>query len=170
MQLELIESTKKGDRVWTPDWVVQDMVQHFKPTGTILEPFKGAGAFLRCLPAAAWCEIDEGRDFFKFCTQVDWVMTNPPFSIMRDCWRHAARIAEHIVFLVPLRNFFAADGFMREIFAYGGMPECRIYGTGGKLGFPMGNCIGAIHTQRGYGGDMRWSIAKLQEPQPGEQK
>jgi hypothetical protein len=40
------------------------------------------------------------------------------------------------------------------------MPEIRLYGTGGTLGFPMGNAVGAIHCQRGYSGPTQWSYAQ----------
>lgn len=158
-QFELIQSTKKGDVVYTPDWAALDMVKHFAPSGRVLEPFKGGGVFLKFIPNAEWCEAAEGRDFFKWTEHVDWIITNPPYSILRECWRHASRVADHIVFLVPIRNFFGSDGFMRELHAWGGLPECRIYGTGTRLGFPFGNCVAAIYTQRGYRGDMRWSYA-----------
>ena len=156
-QFELIPSKQLGDRVFTPDWAAEDMVRHFRPAGRILEPFKGRGVFLQFMPGAAWCEVDEGRDFFQWRDKVDWIVTNPPYSLMRECWRHAATVADNIVFLLPIRNFFSADGFMREVHAYGGLREIRIYGSGGKLGFPMGNCVGAVHCQRAYSGDMRWT-------------
>lgn len=157
-QTELIPSQRLGDTVYTPDWAAADMVRHFNPTGRILEPCKGTGVFLRHMPTAEWCEIEEGRDFFQWRERVDWIVTNPPYSILRDFWRHAARVADNIVFLLPIRNFFSSDGFMREVRAYGGLREIRIYGTGGKLGFPMGNCCGAIHCQRSYRGDIRMSF------------
>lgn len=48
---------KGNDEIYTPDWCVKDMVNHFNPTGTILEPCKGLGAFTDVLPNADWCEI-----------------------------------------------------------------------------------------------------------------
>jgi hypothetical protein len=156
-QFELIPSNKLGDRVFTPDWATEDIVRHFQPKGRILEPFKGDGAFLRYMPDADWCEIDEGRDFFKWTERVDWIVTNPPYSLMRDCWLHAARVSDNVVFLVPIRNFFSSNSFLSAVSVYGGLREIRVYGTGTRLGFPMGNVIGAIHCQRGYLGDMRWT-------------
>ena len=148
---------KRGDRVYTPDWVAADMVQHFAPAGRILEPFRGHGVFTALLPHADWCEIDEGRDFFAWTEPVDWIISNPPYSLTRPCFKHAYTIAEHIVFLVPLRNVFSGYGFVKEIRAFGGMPEIRLYGTGGRLGFPMGNCVGAIYCRRGYTGPTTWT-------------
>ena len=33
--------TKRGDRVYTPEWVARDMLEHFRPSGRILEPCRG---------------------------------------------------------------------------------------------------------------------------------
>ena len=151
------ENEKRGDRVFTPDWCAADMVAHFKPTGRRLEPFLGDGVFLRYMPGIEWCEIDKGRDFFDWREPVDWIVTNPPYSKTRPCFRHAATIADNIVFLVPLRNVFSGYGFVREILDYGGMVAIRVYGTGARLGFPMGNACGAIHFQRGYRGPTTWT-------------
>ena len=37
---------KGNDEIYTPEWCAKDMVQHFSPTGKILEPCKGA-AYIR---------------------------------------------------------------------------------------------------------------------------
>lgn len=133
------------------------MVDYFKPCGAILEPFRGTGVFTSILPNADWCEIDEGIDFFEYTKKVDWIITNPPYSQTRPCFRHAATIADNIVFLVPLRNVFSGYGFVKEIMEYGGIKEIRLYGTGGRLGFPMGNAVGAMYFQRNYSGETRWT-------------
>lgn len=134
-----------------------DMVAHFKPTGRVLEPFRGRGVLTDFIPGALWCERDDGKDFFQWHESVDWIITNPPYSIVRECWTHAAEVADNIVFLMPVRTFFGSDGFIREVDRFGAIHGIRHYGTGGKLGFPMGNLISAIHCQRGYRGSTRIS-------------
>lgn len=153
-------SEKTGDVVYTPSWVVADMVSHFCPVGRVLDPCRGKGAFTDALPGAYWCEITEGRDFFAWTTHVDWALGNPPYSLTRQWFRHSYKIAEHLLYLVPLRNVFSGFGFVREIYDFGGIVEIRHYGTGGSLGFPMGNAVGAFHIQCGYVGDMKTSFAK----------
>jgi hypothetical protein len=148
---------KRGDRVYTPRWVAEDMVRHFQPTGRILEPFRGGGVFMDLMPGADWCEIDDGRDFFEWSEPVDWIVTNPPYSKTRACFAHAAKFARDVVFLLPLRNVFSGFGFIVDIRAFGGIAEIRTYGTGTRLGFPMGNAVGAIHFKRAHAGAMRWS-------------
>ena len=153
------ERRKRGDVVYTPSWCAQDMVQHFGVTGVVLDPCRGKGAFHDLLPdGSPWCEIEEGVDFFDWSAHVDWVIGNPPYSLTRKWFRHSYGIADHLLYLVPLRNVFSGYGFLREIAEYGGIPEIRVYGTGGRLGFPMGNAVGAFHIQRGYVGATQFSF------------
>lgn len=148
-----------GDRISTPAWVAADLVRHFSPTGTVLEPCRGDGAIYRLLPPGSlWCEITDGRDFFDLQTPVDWIVTNPPYSQTRNFMRHAFSLAGHVVLLVPARNVFSGYGTVRSAIGYGAMRDIRWYGTGSKLGFPMGNAIAAIHWQRGYRGDTKQSF------------
>lgn len=143
---------RTGDVVYTPDWVVKDMIDHFRPAGRILDPCRGKGAFTDHLPGADWCEITDGRDFFDWIEPVDWVIGNPPYSLTRPWFKHSYSIAANLLYLVPLRNVFSGYGFLREIAEYGGPKAIRVYGTGGRLGFPMGNAVGALHVQRDYRG------------------
>jgi hypothetical protein len=150
---------KRGDIVYTPDWVARDMVEFFKPTGRILEPCRGSGAFMRFLPTGTdWCEITEGRDFFHWKAPVDWVISNPPYSLTRKWFNHTFAITREFAYLVPLRNVFSGYGFVREIYEWGGIVNLRVYGTGGSVGFPMGNAIGAIHARKAYGGQCTMSF------------
>lgn len=151
-------SEKRGDVVYTPSWCVKDMVDWFAPTGRILDPCRGKGAFTDELPDAEWCEIADGRDFFGWADPVDWVVGNPPYSMTRQWFRHSYMIAENLLYLVPLRNVFSGYGFIREIYEYGGIAGLRVYGTGGRLGFPMGNAVGAMHIRRGYRGGLDVSM------------
>jgi len=153
-------SEKQGDTVYTPAWVASDMCSHFAPSGVVLEPCKGKGVFLDYLPpGTAWCEIAEGRDFFAWTEHVDWSVSNPPYSLTRQWFKHSYKVADNLLYLVPLRNVFSGFGFIREIYDFGGIAAIRMYGTGSTLGFPMGNAVGAMHIQRGYTGDMRFSFA-----------
>lgn len=153
-------SEKRGDVVYTPAWAAKDMVEHFQPSGRILEPCCGEGVFLTYLPPETeWCEITKGRDFFSFKEKVDWVVSNPPYSLTRKWFKHSYLVADNLLYLVPLRNVFSGFGFLKEIDAFGGIKELRLYGTGAALGFPMGNAIGAFHIQAGFKGSTTFSFA-----------
>lgn len=148
-----------GDRVYSPAWVVSDMLGHFRPSGVVLDPCRGKGAFTDQLPPGTpWCEIDDGRDFFAWQQPVDWVVGNPPYSMTRRWFRHSYTIAGNLLYLVPLRNVFSGYGFLREIHGFGGIREIRHYGTGNRLGFPMGNAVGAMHIQKAYRGPAQLSF------------
>lgn len=97
------------DLVMTPPDLAAAVIAHFsdRMAGSVLDPAKGQGAFYDCLPTHLdrhWCEIAEGRDFLDWDRPVDWVMTNPPWSKLRDFTRHAMRLAPNIVWLAPLTN------------------------------------------------------------------
>ena len=55
-----------------------------KAGDSVLEPFKGEGAFYDNLPTFVdkdWTEIEEGRDYKTWIDDVDWVISNPPFKL-----------------------------------------------------------------------------------------
>jgi hypothetical protein len=176
-----VVSERQGDVVLTPPWAAEDMISHFLDSQparssplSVLDAGRGPNRVFHGRLAARpwidarWCEInpewcDPGeapQDFYAFWDQVDWAMGNPPYSQTRKWFSHSYRIAVNLLYLVPLRNVFSGYGFIREIHGFGGIREIRCYGTGGSLGFPMGNAIGAMHVQRGYRGDTRFSFAQ----------
>lgn len=98
--------TKSGnDRVYTPDYLAKSIVERYQPKGRILEPCKGNGVFLKYMPTAEWCEIDNGIDFMDWTDKVDWIITNPPYSKYRDFLRHSFEIANNVVFLQFVNAF-----------------------------------------------------------------
>ena len=156
MQDLLFDSgTLEKDVVYTPDWCARDIVQHFKPTGRVLEPSKGGGAFLKYLPGAEWCEIAEGRDFFRHFERYDWLVGNPPYSCIPKWCRHSFQLADNVVYLIPCRSVFLGPTFVRDLYQWGGIAEMRHYGGGSALGFPMGNAVAAFHFRKDWHGDMK---------------
>ena len=148
-----------GDVVYTPDWVARDMVEFFKPSGRILEPCKGDGVFLKYLPPyTEWCEIQEGRDFFKWVEPVDWVFGNPPYADFSNFMRHTMEVAKNICYLIPANKPFNSGKMLQQWHKWGRVKHMRYYASGGALGFPIGFAIGAIHFQRGYRGPMYTTI------------
>ena len=140
------------DVVMTPDHIAREIVERFQPKGRCLDPCKGDGAFLKHMPGAEWCEIREGRDFFEWTEPVDWIVSNPPYSISNDFTRHAFTVAREIVFLIPINKLFNSDKFTWNVWQWGGVPTIYILGGGADLGFPIGFAVGAIHFSKGYTG------------------
>lgn len=112
---------------------------------------------MRYLPGAEWCEITEGRDFFAWNEQVDWIISNPPYSLFKEWLIHSFDICQNIVYLIPIARFFSAYGLMKDTRKRGWIKHIRVYGTGSRLNFPMGNAMGAIYFKRDWWGDTSWS-------------
>ncbi|WP_052042317.1 helix-turn-helix domain-containing protein [Paracoccus sphaerophysae] len=98
-----------ADRVFTPRDLAGRIVRRFDRhlQGSILDPARGEGAFFDHFPAHLdrhWCELDEGRDFLAWTREVDWIMTNPPFSRLRDFLSHSLQVSRNVVFLMPLSH------------------------------------------------------------------
>lgn len=54
---------------------------------------------------ARWCEIAEGRDFMHWQAPVDWIVTNPPWSMFRNFLVHSMRVTKNIVFLAAFNHY-----------------------------------------------------------------
>jgi hypothetical protein len=145
------------DVVYTPDWIARDMVEYFQPSGRILEPSSGDGAFLKYLPTADWCEIEKGRDFFSCTDHYDWIIGNPPYKIKLEWLRHSMEIGENIVYLFPCNTPYNSSAIMLDMKTWGGLVHMRYYAPGGKIGFPFGYPVGALHFRRDYRGPMATS-------------
>lgn len=92
---------KKGnDVVYTPDKLAAQIVARYKPTGKVLEPCRGGGAFYKTGVYTDWCEILEGKDFFDYGEKVDWIITNPPWGIINKMLTHSFELADDVVFLL----------------------------------------------------------------------
>jgi len=148
-----------NDLVYTKPTLAQRLIGHFHPTGRILDPCRGNGAFYDNLPETRdWCEIRDGRDFLEWNEPVDWVLTNPPWS--KDLYRaiaaHAFDIADNVVLLTRLHN---------AIGTYARHQDWRDRGHGLRevvvlrwedAGFPPeGFVLGAFYWQRWWTGSTK---------------
>lgn len=149
-----IEDKNPNDDVFTPEPIAEKIVKMFQPTGRILEPCKGKGAFMKYLPnGTEWCEITEGRDFFDYKEKVDWLVTNPPYSIFNKFLEHSFEIADNVVFLTPVAKVLKSWGTIMKIKQYGGIKKIWFV-PANRCGFPFGFPCGAFHFQRNYKGSM----------------
>ncbi|WP_139135052.1 hypothetical protein [Magnetovibrio blakemorei] len=94
-----------GDVVYTPVPLAKFLIEYLNPTGRVLDPCRGNGAFYDNFPAGCeklYCEITEGKDFFDFHEPVDWIITNPPYStpVLRAFLTHSFRISNNVAFLI----------------------------------------------------------------------
>ena len=150
------------DIVYTPNYLAQEIVEHYKPTGKLLEPCKGAGAFLQFMPDADWCEIQEGSSFYDYTNKVDWIITNPPWSKIRQFLAHSFSIeAENIVYLCNF-NAFVTRARLRSIYENGyGIKEVYCVDNP-KTNWPQtGFQLAATHIKRGWTGPMEFTNLKV---------
>lgn len=164
------------DEVYTPRWLARKVASHFPVSGLVMEPCLGAGSFAIELAdkpevdRVAVCNLVEplvrlpmtgkvkgkikqaGGDFLQWqpaATQrPDWVMTNPPWSLLLEFLKHSMTVANDVVFLclVPaafqkakLRAAREAGFRMRKIVF---LPEPRTPWP------PAGFALGAVHWSR----------------------
>src|SRR3990167_195186 len=147
-----------SDSVQTPKAVAKWVVEYFAPRGRILEPARGDGNFLCFLPRETeWCEIKSGRDFFQYDGHVDWILTNPPYSIYDLFLNKCFAVAENIVFVCPVAKALKSQKSDRILSNYGGIREIVLMGGGQSLGFAFGFLSGCIHFQREYHGPITLS-------------
>ena len=149
------------DIVMTPEYVAQDIIKHFNPTGRILDPSRGEGAFYDNYPTdnKDWCELGEGKDFLTYSEKVDWIITNPPWSLMQKFLEHGMKIADNIVYLTTINHYTTKKRIrdMRENnFA---IKEIYCVNTPSKPWPQLGFQLAAVHTQRDYDGGIVMSYS-----------
>lgn len=152
--------TVDTDKVYTPENIAKLIISKFNLSGKVLDPFKGKGAFYNNYPETVkkdWCEIDEGKDFFEYKEHVDWIISNPPYSIYDEVMNHSFEIADNIVYLVPLNKIVSSLGRVKKIKEFGGVPYIYIIGAS-RCGFPFGFPCCAIYVKRGYKGETKIEI------------
>lgn len=149
-----------NDCIATPGWVADDMIDFFRPKGRVLDPCMGDGVFFDRIEGCEWCEILRDRDFFDETPYFDCVIGNPPYSAIRKFALHGMSISDRVILLIPVWKAFNALGLMKAAEIYGGISHIRTYGGGGRLGFPMGNAIGAVEWSKGHKRGTTYSFYK----------
>ena len=67
MQLNPNKNTPDKDLVYTPESLAITIINYFKPTGLVLDPSRGDGAFYNNFDTERdWCELAEGKDFLEY--------------------------------------------------------------------------------------------------------
>lgn len=148
---------KPNDLVFTPEKVAKQIIALYdlKTGETVLDAFAGENVFYNNYPNYVnkeWCEINKGVDFFDYTKNVDWIITNPPYSIFDEVMEHSYTIADNIVYLIPLSKLFSSMGRIRKVLNYGNIKSIHLI-TASKCGFPFGFPACVVHIKKGYTGD-----------------
>ena len=149
----------ESDNVMTPTHIAEAIVERYKPKGFVLEPARGTGNIFNELKKPKdWCEINQNRDFFDYNKKVDWIITNPPYSIYDLFLEHCFEVADNVVLLVPIAKAFKSMRVEKMVSEYGGLKEIWLMGSGTKCGFAFGFPTGCLYYKRGYKGDIKYVI------------
>ena len=139
------------DLVYTTPSVAAAIVARYGPTGRVLDPCEGGGAFSSLIPGCLTCEITKGIDFFAWNEPVDWIVGNPPYSILNEWLAHSFTLARDIVYLLPIAKVFGSRARLKAVSDFG-LVDVWAPWTGRDIGFPFGWACGAVHMQRGHKG------------------
>lgn len=145
-----LNGNKPNDDIMTPIEISRMIIDKFLLYGTILDPFKGTGSFYDNYPKEIkkdWCEIKQNKDFFLYNEHIDWIISNPPYSILDEVLEHSFEIADNIVYLVPLSKIVSSMGRIKKIKKYGGVPYIFIL-SASKCRFPFGFPACAIYLKK----------------------
>lgn len=157
------KNTPDKDIVMTPEPLAKEIIDHYNPSGKILDPCRGLGAFYNNFPGNDndWCELGEDKDFLIYNDKVDWIITNPPWSKIRDFLSHGMQISDNIVYLITINHYTTKRRIKDMRDNDFGIKEIYCVPTPGKPWPQLGFQIAAVHTQRGYYGDLKISYSPL---------
>ena len=145
----------QNDVVFTPLKIAKMIISEMNPMGFVLDPCRGGGAFYNQLPdPKGWCEIAEGRNFYDWEGNVEWIISNPPYSDWDRWMDHSFKVAENVAYILPVGKVFNSYGRVVKIKNYGGIVRI-IFIQARACGFPFGFPVGIFHFKRGYDGDTK---------------
>ena len=165
------KSNKSGiatasDTVITSSKTAKWIINYFHPNGTILDPAAGTNVFFDNFinEYKYRCEIKDGIDFLLWDKKVDWIITNPPYSIYDNFLSCSFKVADNVVFFVPIAKAFKSNKIQKLVMEYGGLKEILYMGTGNQHGFAFGFPVGCLYYKRNYTGDCKiTSLNKINE-------
>jgi hypothetical protein len=135
--------TSANDKFYTPSSLVKIHLDKFEiPDGSVIfEPFYGDGAYFKQMTEKfpnckfEYTEIDLGLDFFEFNGTVDYIISNPPYSIIDKVLEKSVSLKPKIIsYLIGFGNitakrieymnkngYFIIDFHLTKVFKWYGM-------------------------------------------------
>jgi len=107
----------------------------------VLDPARGGGAFYNNYPdfvSKDWCEVDLGRNFLLYPDIVDWVVTNPPYSVLNTWLEKTSQISRKgFAYLIHLHSITPKRLEMINNYGFGltGLYLCKVYKWFGMSAF-----------------------------------
>lgn len=154
-------NSPEKDLVMTPEYLAKEIISHFNPSGIILDPSRGEGAFYDNFPGDNndWCELGEGKDFLTYNKKVDWIITNPPWSKMQQFLEHGMKVSDNIVYLTTI-NHYTTKKRIRDMRKYDfSIAEIYCVPTPTKPWPQLGFQLAAVHTKKNHSGDIKMTYS-----------
>ena len=151
---------KSDDVVMTPPDICTAVVKHFAPSGSIMEPCSGSGNFVVAfnsygLTDIVTCEITAGTNFLEYDGKhVDWIITNPPWSKIREFLAKSFQVADNIVFLITVNHIWTKLRYRMMRGAGFGLAEICVFDAPKELN-ASGFVCGLVYMKKGYVGDVK---------------
>ncbi|MEE0970685.1 MAG: sugar-phospahte nucleotidyltransferase [Clostridia bacterium] len=104
-----------NDEWYTPEYAVVPIVKYLKPCSTIWCPFdKADSKFVKTFSKRGFSvihtHIEDGIDFFDLCVpDVDYIISNPPFSVMDKVLEKLFLISKPFAMLCNVEKIFGSS-------------------------------------------------------------
>jgi hypothetical protein len=154
-------SYASNDVVMTPIHLARALTDALQPSGRILEPCAGNGAFVRELERYGQVDVCSQEFPFEWWTKdVDWVITNPPWSQFRTFLDKAMQVSGHVAFLATVNHWWTkrrVSDVRAAGFGYHTLWLCNWPPEFPASGFQLG----MMHIARNYDGPL--TIRQLEQ-------
>lgn len=97
--------TYANDEFMTPELLVKNCISQvpLMSRDVVLDSAKGEGAFFNNLPSFTTNLATD--DFFNFDTEIDWIISNPPYSELDNWLAHSFNLSRiGVAYLLGLHN------------------------------------------------------------------
>jgi len=123
MKLDLITNKadktsvrNENDEFYTPNYAITPLLKYLKPNSFIWCPFDSVDSnFVKILSAEGHrvlnTHIESGEDFFNYKTpnNVDYIISNPPYSIKFEVFKRLFEIGKPFAMLVGVVGLFESQ-------------------------------------------------------------
>jgi hypothetical protein len=92
-----------NDKFYTPEGLVKIHLEKFKdiPEGAYFNEM--VKMFPKCV--ISYTEIDKGLDFFEYKEKIDYIISNPPYSIIDKVLQHSVSLQPKVIsYLIGFHN------------------------------------------------------------------
>lgn len=118
---EIQTKQKPNDIVYTPQKIVDLMIEDININDSILDPCYGKGVFYNSFKNKNkhYCEITKNLDFFDFNENIDLIYGNPPYSLLTKWLEHSFKICnKKIKYIIGMYSLTPARLTLAEKYGF----------------------------------------------------